>query len=199
MNIPNNDIYILILAAGSSSRMGQAKQLLAWNNTTLLNHAIQTAKNTGVTKIKVILGAKAARIRKSITDAEVDIIINTKWSNGLGSSIACGVKAICKENKKTEAILVMLADQPLVHSSFLNQLIGKWKSSKSIVATAYEHGAGVPALFGTAYFSELSLLNKDFGAKALMAQNAANMASLTVEGSTIDIDTISDYNNLLNI
>src|SRR5680860_1232621 len=89
MTLPNN-IAIVILAAGASSRMGQAKQLLPWEDTTLLGNAIRKAKASDANSVIVVLGANAESIRMEISESQIIIIENPIWASGLGTSIARG-------------------------------------------------------------------------------------------------------------
>ena len=79
-------IVIVILAAGSSSRMGEPKQLLPYNHTTLLGNAIEQAKKSDAQKIVLVLGANAHLIEEAHKSAEVEFVINPDWENGMGSS-----------------------------------------------------------------------------------------------------------------
>ena len=110
-NPPKNDLGILILAAGSSTRMGQPKQLLPWKNSTLLGNTIETAK--ALTKnILVVLGAHAELIEEKLPK-DVNRIINIGWNSGMGSSIALGVQQL-ERALGPERILILLVDQPLI-------------------------------------------------------------------------------------
>lgn len=160
------NIAILILAAGSSSRMGQPKQLLPWKDTTLLGNAIRNATTSTAKAIYVVLGANAKRIQKEIVDGEIEVIENPDWQHGIGSSIGIGMKMLLKKDNDFDGILIMLADQPLIDKDYLNLMITSFYSQREhIIATAYKNRAGVPALFYKAYFNELADLKNDFGAK----------------------------------
>ena len=197
--VSSNNIAILILAAGASSRMGKiTKQLLPWENTTLLGKTIRTAKACTADSITLVVGAKATSIRKSVSQENIQIIENTEWKSGLGSSIACGTKFLLKTNPLINAILVVLADQPLIDSLYLNKVITTFNSEGKGVATAYKNKAGVPALFPKAYFEKLVTLHDDFGAKGIINDIKESFAVLQPGYKTIDIDTKSDYENLIN-
>lgn len=195
-NIPN--IAIIILAAGESYRMGTPKQLLKWNKTTLLGHAINTAEATNKIKTIVVLGANCELIKPKIKIHQVDIIENTNWDFGLGKSIAYGIAHIIKEDSNYDGALIMLADQPLIDSKYLNSMIAQFKTGKGqIVATAYNNGKqGVPVLFDKAYFQELSQLNDDKGAKSVLQKHSKYVSIINAEHDVSDIDTLEGYESL---
>ncbi len=196
MESPPN-IAIIILAAGASSRMGRTKQLLAWEGTTLLGHAIRTAKDSVARSVIVVLGAHAQSIRKAIK-GDVEILENSSWKSGLGSSIACGTEFLVKHTK-AEGVLIMLADQPLVETSYLNSMMAVFNTEqKGIIATAYPHSLGVPALFAASYFGQLVQLADDQGAKKIIDKHDADVLVLKPGNKMVDIDTKREYENLIN-
>lgn len=187
-------IAIVILAAGASQRMGKIKQLLSWKKTTLLGNAIAQAKSIKSASIFVVLGANASEIQKKTNLIDVGVLTNSNWKNGLGSSLTYAVSAIENRSKKYSSVLVMLADQPLIDSDYLNQLLNLFKTSeKNIVATQHAYRVGVPAVFSTQYFKELKSLNTDFGAKALLKKYADDVVSISSNGKEKDIDTWEEY------
>lgn len=197
MALPKN-IAVIILAAGASSRMGQAKQLLPWEDTSLLGNAIRKAKASDANSVVVVLGANAESIRKEISENQIEIVVNSFWASGLGSSIACGTEFLIQKNNKPNGILIMLADQPLVDTAYLNAMMAAFNSDQSvIVATAYENRAGVPALFSENYYKKLIKLDNDFGAKKIIDRQQEHILVLDLGKGTVDIDTKSDYENLI--
>ncbi len=195
------NIAVLILAAGASSRMGTTKQLLSWNGANLLDTTIENASVVSPEHIVVVLGANADKIKaNSINIKSVQSIFHKNWNFGLGSSISYGVDFIQRSLQNTKAILILLSDQPLIDSKYLGQMIQAYESSgKGIIATEYEKGAGVPAIFDKCYFSNLTQLDKDIGAKQIIRKFKNDTLSLDPSGKTMDIDTLEDYQKLTKI
>jgi len=191
------NIAILILAAGESKRMGTPKQLLKWKNTTLLGHTIQVSETLNL-KTFVVLGANFEEIKNSISSRSIQILNHENWKNGLGSSIAFGVGYIFKNELDIEAILIVLADQPLINSEYLNSMISVFEKGKNqIIASSYKDGKkGVPVLFDKIYFKELAQLSNDKGAKRLIEKYTDKVVLLNAESMVSDIDTLEDYNGL---
>lgn len=193
-----NSIAILVLAAGKSSRMQGIKQLLPINDTTLLENSLEVAKLSKAVEVFCVLGANSETIKNQLTIENIELIINSKYENGLGSSIACGVDFIEKYIQKIGAILIILGDQPEIDSKMLNSIIDlSLKNPHKIIATSYQENLGVPAIFPKSYFLELKKLNKDFGAKKIIRKFSSDVISFNTSKSLVDIDTTEDYQNYL--
>lgn len=196
----NSKVTILILAAGSSSRMGKIKQLLPWKDSTLLEHAIKIAKLSKASEVLVVLGSNAKLIKENIKTDNVSFLENTNWELGLGTSISCGVNFLMHNNKDTDAILVLLADQALIDTEYLNEMIDRFTSNKiDLIATRYGDKIGVPALFKQIYFTDLQNLDGDQGAQLLLKKFEDKVVSMNPVGKTFDVDTLVDYNKLLKM
>lgn len=198
MDKPN--IAILILAAGESSRMGEhTKQILPWQDTTLLGNAVDQANASIAENTYVILGAKEEVIKTEVNLESSTIIQNTNWEKGLGSSIAAGINFVASKEIGHDAMLIMLADQPLIDTNYLNKMMGNWIGNPSkIITTQYKDRSGVPAIFGKKFFVELQGLHKDFGAKDIIANHSEDVLALNPDGKEIDIDSWEAYEELVS-
>ncbi len=193
-------IAIVILAAGSASRMGKRiKQLLPWKGTTLLGNAMEQATLSDADSMYVVLGAHYETIIKRISFEKMTVLQNHHWQKGLGSSITTAMQFFLSQGKKYDATLIMLADQPFITANHINTMLKAWKANTdAIVTTQYKNRSGVPAIFGAAYYQELQQLNKDFGAKDIIRKYQNKVLPLTPKaGSVLDIDTWEDYQKLL--
>ena len=193
-----NNTGVIILAAGSSSRFGNTKQLLHFKGKTLLTHTIEEAAEAGVRPIVVVTGAEADEISKEIKNENVEIVFNKDWEQGMASAIVVGVKKAITLNKNIEKVIIAVCDQPFVSSSVFQQLFQKQNTSaKHIVASAYADTIGTPALFTEKYFDALMGLTGDHGAKILFKKYSDDLATVEFPDGYIDIDTREDYENLL--
>lgn len=189
------NIAILILAAGTSTRMGTAKQLLPVRDKTLLGLTIENAINSKANQVFCVLGANAETIEQSIKKYTIEIINNSNYKNGLSSSITEGIIYIITRN--FDAVLIALGDQPKVESNYLNTLIDSFKNNPTqISASNYSNNAGVPAIFPKHYFEQLKHLKGDKGARELLNSHKDDII-LFKTNQLIDIDTKQDYDNLL--
>ncbi len=194
----NDNIAVVILAAGQSSRMKQAKQLLPWGHSTLLGTAIKEALQSSSEKVCVVLGAKAATIQMQFKSTEVSWILNKNWNKGMGSSISCAINYLLQSNMNYDGILIMLCDQPLIDADYINKMIATFKrSNKGIVATAYKHSNGVPVLFDKKYLEDLSSLEGNIGAKQIITANSNDVIAINPNGKEKDLDTMEEYKQAL--
>jgi molybdenum cofactor cytidylyltransferase len=187
-------VYVLILAAGGSTRMGRPKQLLRWQGRTLLERAIDGACQILPGRVIVVLGAYAELIREAINLDSVKMVQNPDWKDGIASSIRLGINAL---PASAEAVLILLCDQPLVDSAHLKTLLSSWQSEpERIVASQYHLSCGVPALFPAAYFERLGSLTGDKGAKPLLAEFGPCVLKIPFAEAGLDIDTPNDFEQL---
>jgi molybdenum cofactor cytidylyltransferase len=185
---------LIILAAGESSRLGQPKQNLLFQGQTLLQRAVETALASACTPVIVVLGANADRITPI---ANVNIIYNDDWQEGMASSIRIGVREMAKDASVSN-IVIMLCDQPFVNVGLLNSMITmQHQTGKSIVACTYNGTTGAPVLFNEVWFAELLLLQGQEGAKKIINNHPGHKATIAFEQGSIDIDTLADYEEMV--
>jgi molybdenum cofactor cytidylyltransferase len=190
---------IIILAAGSSTRMGKPKQLLTYDNLTFLRHAAEVAVASVCRPILIVLGAYASQLQSEIDDLPVRSVTNERWADGMGCSIQVGVGALKNYDRtdNTEALVLMLCDQPYVRAAVINDLVTTYHANdKGIIASEYSGTLGVPALFGREYFAELAAMSGAVGAKHLIAAHASDVMPVPFSKGITDIDTPEDYRQL---
>jgi molybdenum cofactor cytidylyltransferase len=196
-NSQPSSIAVIILAAGRSARLGSPKQLLSYRGKTLLQHSIDTALESMASQILVVLGSKKDSIKKEIEQTQIFILENSSWESGMASSISCGITNLQIIAPESEAVILMVCDQPFVNAKLLNNLITKHKDSKqSIVASSYANTLGTPALFHKSLFVELLALQGESGAKSLIKKYSQQVGFVSFDQGSIDIDTRENYRNL---
>jgi molybdenum cofactor cytidylyltransferase len=189
---------IIILAAGSSSRMGQSKQLLEIDNTSLLRKTVLSALACGVKNNYVVLGANAEAHKTTIADLPIQILINNEWNNGMGSSLKKGLSTATTVSPTLAGAMILVCDQPMLTSQHLNNILEKHiASEKGIVASAYKETSGVPAFFSNAFFEKLNALDDQHGAKKIIEEYPEAVQSVDFPGGEIDLDKIEDYHQFL--
>ena len=185
---------IVILAAGTSSRLGSPKQMLEYNGKTLLQHAIDTALATGCPKVMVVLGARADMLKLKLANQPIEILENKNWQEGMTSSIRYALQNITIAGFQPESIIFMVCDQPYVTSSLLMSLVEKSvETGLPIIASGYDDKAGTPAMFHKSMFPQLMDLKGDKGARALLAAQPEKVAIVPFPKGVTDIDTVADY------
>lgn len=161
---------IVILAAGSSSRMGKPKQILELSNKTMLNRIIKVAGSVS-DNLVVVLGANSELVRSTINQTNLDVQYNENWNSGISSSIKVAVLHVQMNYPVVDRILFVLCDQPFVNKELLQVIISTAViSNKGIVACNYNNTIGVPALFKKTYFQALLNLSCNEGAKTILSQ-----------------------------
>lgn len=187
---------ILILAAGSSSRLGRPKQLVSFNNTNLLNHTIAEALKVDSANVYLVLGCDSQQIKKTIK-SDLPVFIHSKWKQGFGSSVAFGVQQI--QDSPYEAIIISVCDQPFLRKENFDNLLSMFeKGEKSIVISRYKNGNGPPTLFSKEFKDELLTLKGDQGAKGIVMSHKSNVGIVNFDEGDFDIDSQQDLDILLN-
>jgi molybdenum cofactor cytidylyltransferase len=190
---------IVVLAAGSSSRLGQPKQLLLYKNTSLLKNTISQVSQVPNTAIIVVTGSNHELIEKEITDSEIKTIFNPDWELGMSTSIATGLKELLRLNPDTQKCIFTVCDQPFITTIVFENLIKEYqKKVKGIAASEYAATLGTPVLFPKKYFTELLQLKGQEGAKKIINRFLEDTVAVPFEKGNIDIDTIEDYNELIS-
>lgn len=191
----SSNVYAIILAAGASSRLGRPKQLLRWQNRSLLELTVANATSLLPERVFVVLGAHAEAIHNTTALGHVRVIHNPNWREGIASSIRTGIRAL---PKSADAALMLLCDQPLLGREHLQTLLDAWhREPTRIIASRYHQMPGVPALFPASYFNELLTLAGDQGAKRLLLKYSRSLLQLSLREAELDIDTLDDFNHLI--
>lgn len=183
---------IILLAAGGSSRLGQPKQLVVWQGKPLLRHAAETALLSEFGPVVVVLGAIDIPCRNCLEGLDLTIVRNPDWQEGMGGSIATGVRALSLRD--LEGVIVMLCDQPFVSHELLRSLVAE-SAGHPIVNTFYQGQPGPPVWFSNAYFDRLAALKGKGGAKPLINAEP-DRAQIVAEEAGIDIDSPEDLTAL---
>ncbi|GAB2788845.1 hypothetical protein GCM10027275_37210 [Rhabdobacter roseus] len=188
-------IGIIILAAGASQRMGTPKQTLPIENEkSLLRHTAETALATACRPVVVVVGANKQVVVPELKGLPLTIVDNPKWQEGMASSVKMGLAATYMTERDLEAVLLLVCDQPFVTPGLLEQMLVTYRESgKKAVVCRYGEAWGVPALLGSALFGELTYLQGDQGAKAVLQKHKQEIAWVAFDQGAIDLDTPEDY------
>lgn len=206
-------VAALLLAAGAGTRMGSGQEspssaspvnnklLLDYRGTPLVCHLARVAQTSRCDGLHVVVGANARDIARALEDQAPRIVENPGWASGLASSIRAGVAAIDSQRPTSDALVVLLADQPHVTARHIDALIEAYEHAPDhLVASRYAGVEGVPALFPRRCFEALMQLEGDSGARSLLAAErglsaptSGRLVAISFEPAAIDIDTPEDY------
>lgn len=190
---------IILLAAGNSFRLGKPKQLLQYNGNSLLRNTIIQANLLPNSFVLVVTGAYKDLIYKEFDSLLIKAVHNSNWEAGIASSIAIGLDRLRILKPNIGFCIFTVCDQPYIMAAIFKDLIEEHnKTGKGIVASAYSDTFGTPVLFSSRYFDELVNLKGNEGAKKLLQRYKDDVVSIPFEKGAVDIDTIDDYNNLIN-
>ncbi|RKH56813.1 nucleotidyltransferase family protein [Corallococcus aberystwythensis] len=182
-------VAVVVLAAGGSSRLGQPKQLLRHEGTSLVRRAAERALAASPVVV-VVLGARREDVAAELDGLPVRCVDNPDWALGQGSSLHAGLRALPSD---VEGAVLMLCDQLRVDAAHLRSLIATFEHTRApIVASAYAGTRGVPALFCRALFPELEALPPTDGARRLMARDPSRVVEVALPGGEEDVDTAED-------
>ena len=191
-------IAAVVLAAGASTRMGTAKQLLQIDGHPLAQHVLDNVQRSGVGEIILVLGHSAEVIQRELKLEGAKVVLNENFLQGMGTSLKSGLAAV---NSEVQAALIILADQPFVRPETLDQLIAEHERTRAqIVIPTYRGFRGNPVLLDRSVFPEVMGLSGDIGCRAIFGEHQDGIVKLEVGdvGILLDIDQKSDYESFRN-
>lgn len=189
-------IAAVILAAGSSSRLGEPKQLLELGGQPVLARTLAAVRRTSLAPRFIVLGHAADKIKQRIDLNGVETIFNPGFQSGQSSSVRVALDALPPD---VDAAVFILGDQPLVEPAVIDRLARAYRAENApIIQPNYREGRGNPVLIARALFSELAQVNGDTGARPLIQRHreAVFLVDATEFARPDDIDTREDYDRV---
>lgn len=188
-------ISAIVLAAGESKRMGRPKQLLEWHGKPLLHHVLESLINSHADEIILVLGHDREWIGKSLPALPIKIVINPDYQSGIASSLRQGLLAM---DPRSEAFLVLLADQPGIGPEVINRVIQGFQHTipkRGIVRPVFRGSGGHPVLISVKYLQEALQLQGDVGARPILMNHPEDILEIDVDQDVVlkDIDTPEQY------
>lgn len=186
----------IVLAAGSSSRMGRPKQLLPFRGHSLLECIVDSALNSSLCKVVVVLGHRVDELRPLLANRDVTVVVNDDYQRGQSSSIQAGLRAVRED---VDAALFLLGDQPLITPETIDSILDAYANSPGpIVMPLFDGRRGNPVLFDRQTFDRIERLSGDTGARVLFQEYAERIVEVPLQDPSVhfDIDTEQDYRAL---
>lgn len=195
-------IAAVVLAAGRSSRMGEAKQLLRLGECTVLERTLENVRRSKVDEIVLVLGFSAEMIRRQLPAVLLDgieVVVNPEFEQGMAGSLREGLGAV---SPQADAALIVLADQPFARSGTMDKIVERYRdSSAEIVIPFYKGQRGNPVLLDRSVFPEVMALKGDMGCRAIFGSHTEGIVEVDVDdaGVLLDIDSREDYERLRSL
>lgn len=190
-------VAAIVLAAGSSTRLGQPKQLLRVSGKPLLEHTLDVVRASSLEPRVLVTGAHAGDIEAAVNTRTFEIVRNRQFASGQASSLRAGIESLPDD---VSGAVVLLGDQPLVPPWLLDSLVSGFEpSAHAAVRPRYADGPGNPVLISRGLFPEIAALSGDIGARDVLARHASNILLVDVPSRVAprDVDTLDDFQNLL--
>jgi len=180
----------VVLAAGTSSRMGENKLLLRLGGQSVLRRAVLTAATAGLDPVLVVLGHEADRTRAEVQDLPCTPVLNPRYAEGPHTSLRAGAAAL---PESCAAAVVLLADMPRVSPAMVERLVALHRSGARLVVSHYEGVDAPPVLYDQTFFEELGALEDPASGKALLARHASELVRVSFPRHTlVDLDVPDD-------
>ncbi|PYQ07970.1 MAG: hypothetical protein DMF82_02530 [Acidobacteria bacterium] len=187
-------VVAVVLAAGSSSRMGRNKLLLELGGETLVRRAVRSAAAAGVDEVVVVLGHEEPRVRAELAGLACTPVVNPDHAEGAGTSVRTGVRHLAGG---AEAVVVVLADMPFVTAEMIAALVERYRETRPpLVASHYGDVQAPPTLYDRALFDELLRIPGERCAKEVVRRHEQEAVVVRWPESALrDIDVPADYEN----
>ena len=185
----------ILLAAGTSSRMGRNKMLVELKGESVLRGAVRRALAGGLSPLLVVLGHEAEKARPELDGLPCQIVINPNYEQGINSSLKAGISAV---PAGTQAAVVMLADMPFVTPEMITGLIDRYRESEApLVISDYEGVNAPPMLYDKSLFEELLAMTGEGCGRQVVRRHREEAEVLAWSPSALaDMDVPEDYERM---
>jgi molybdenum cofactor cytidylyltransferase len=182
----------VVLGAGRSSRFGAPKQLLPFEDTTLLGQVVRNANASNLDQVVVVLGRASEELRASVDFGRAEVVENAAYGTGCASSLLAGMDAA---DESCEALMLLLGDQPGVRAKFIDFVLAEWRRERPWASvTSYREKLGHPFIFARQAFDDLRELHGDKAVWKLIEAYPDRVLRVEIEATLPpDVDTPKDY------
>jgi molybdenum cofactor cytidylyltransferase len=184
----------VLLAAGSASRFGGDKLLVKLGDGSPLAEAALAPLAAGVDEVIAVVRPGDVALISLVRASGALISICANAAEGMGASLACGVREVRRRFPQAQGVVIALADMPWVSVSSVERIAAALRRGSSLAAPTYRGSRGHPVAIGSGYFEELQALGGDQGARTLLAAHGAELELIAVDdpGVLRDVDTPAD-------
>lgn len=189
-------VAAIVLAAGSSTRMGRNKMLLEIDGETLLRRAVKAAAAAGLDPVVVVTGHQADEAARQLDGIACERVHNPEHEVGIHTSVRVGIASLSDD---VDAAIVMLADMPFVGAAMLRHLVAQYRKGDAPLMISRYGGEinAPPMLYDRALFGELSVMQRRCGREVIQRHRDEAVELDWPEAALADIDTPRDYEEAL--
>ena len=187
----------IVLAAGTSARMGTPKQLLLYQGRPLLQHVIDGAEGAGLHELIVVLGHAASEIREVLEmPSHARVVVSTAYRTGQASSLRLGLESASVEAR---AAMVFLGDQPNLKMEAILSVMDRYgETGGPVVRAVYRGRPGHPVLLDRSIWGDLTDPSGDRGAGPTLAQRPEWVVPAPIDlPEPMEVDTPADFQALI--
>jgi molybdenum cofactor cytidylyltransferase len=190
-------IAALILAAGSSSRLGSPKQLLPWGEGPLLQHVVGQIRSFGLEEIWVVIGHETDAILEQVDFGGASVVVNDEYTEGIASSMRVGLDTLTRESR-ADKVLIAMGDQPELRPDVVAELLQIAKREKRpAIVPKYRYTWANPVIIDRSLWARLMSLEGDAGAQRLLQAHPEWVREVWFEHlPPRDVDTEQDVGEL---
>lgn len=185
-------VAAVVLAAGSSKRMGTNKLLLDLGGETVVRRTLRAVLESGLHPVIVVLGHEADRVEADLQGLDCRPVVNPRYAKGASTSLGTGVAQVPAE---ASALVVVLADMPFVTAAMLRTLVDRHRTTgAAVVVSRYGDVEAPPTLFDRSVFPELTSLTGDRCGRPVARRHEHEGAVVTWPADALqDLDVAADY------
>jgi molybdenum cofactor cytidylyltransferase len=180
-------VAAIVLAAGRSSRFPANKLLARLEGKPVIRHTVEAVCASAANPVIAVTGHLADAVQEAVAGLPVTIVENVRFTDGLSSSLICGVNSL---PAGIDGYLVVLGDMPFVPATVIDAMIAAFapETGHAIVVPVYQGRRGNPVLWSARFSGELRGLTGDQGAKRLMALHGDLVYELEVDTDSVLTD-----------
>jgi molybdenum cofactor cytidylyltransferase len=182
-------IAAIVLAAGTSSRMGENKLVAQWNGKAIVRCTVEAALASRADSVTVVTGHQSEAVGAALAGLDVRLAANPHYAEGLSTSLRAGLKAV----PDSDGAIVLLGDMPEIAPALIDRMIAAFSPQEGRAIVLATHGGkrGNPVLWARRFFSDMGAVAGDAGAKHLIGDNEELVCEIEAGTGAVlsDIDT----------
>jgi molybdenum cofactor cytidylyltransferase len=182
-------IAAIVLAAGTSSRMGENKLTAEWNGKPIVRRTVEAALASHADSVTVVTGHEGDKVAAALAGLDVHVVSNPHYAEGLSTSLRAGLKAI----PESDGAVVLLGDMPEIAPALIDRMIAAFspEDGRAIVLAVRNGKRGNPVLWARRFFTDMETVAGDTGAKHLIGDNEELVCEIEAGSDAVlaDIDT----------